>query len=131
MGDDSDAHGPQPFTAEERAPYSSELLRLIEDCVEYAPDDRPTFDRVLQRIRDAVDPTKANCASGLREADPGHSSFNNLQLRGDQYKLRTAFQGIPSGATRSDNFGLAGGTIPPPPPDSSSSESNDSYTPSP
>lgn len=64
--------------------YSAELQRLILQCLEYRPQDRPSFDEILERIN------APDLAHGMRNADlndPGFIGKHGLLIGHEMYRL--------------------------------------------
>ncbi|CAK3746347.1 hypothetical protein D0861_03905 [Lecanosticta acicola] len=110
----------EDFDEEAQAKYSKELRELVMRCVGYSPDERPSFDQLLRKIRrNTGDGGKRDYARGLRNAPAGHGRFNKYALRTarEEWMLRMVL--AKEWAVRK-----SGSRSPPPPP--SGNDSSDS-----
>ncbi|PPJ50601.1 hypothetical protein CBER1_05727 [Cercospora berteroae] len=74
------------FSAKHGDHYSQELRDFILDCLTLSPDDRPNFDALAVRVRQATNrlsETAVDRAAGLRDADGDDPRF-----AGDSYALK-------------------------------------------
>lgn len=65
--------------------YSADLLRLILQCMKYKPEERPTFTRILKRIRHFTSGGPVDHARGLRKAAQDDKAWQDHALAGGLY----------------------------------------------
>lgn len=59
--------------------FSNELCDLIEQCVSYSPDDRPSFEKLLEAIQYPKRPSPGHArAQRLRNANPADRLWPTL-----------------------------------------------------
>lgn len=73
------------------AHYSPELQRLILECLEYRPQDRPSFDEILERINALTETSSdKDLSHGMRNAQPNDPKFigeHGLLIGHEMYRL--------------------------------------------
>jgi hypothetical protein len=94
-----------------RALYSKDLLDLVESCVRYDDDDRPTTTELMDAIRHWTGEGPIDHAKGLRTADPTDKAWEDYILDTkfdkEQYTVGQPLIGNPPPEDRTD--------FPPPP----------------
>lgn len=86
---------PSDFADDVKEHYSSDLLDLVLSCLAESPIDRPSFDKLLRKIRRRTGEGANDLAQGLRTADEGDKGFSDHALIGiqDKWPLRSMLSG--------------------------------------
>lgn len=82
------------------ANYSNRLLNLIQQCLRYEPSRRPTFVRILQRVRNRTSPQAApDLSLGLKDgmADLATKNANTVLSHPNPYRYGLAREEIEDG----------------------------------
>lgn len=96
---------PSDFADDVKEYYSSDLLDLVLSCLAESPSDRPSFDKLLRKIRRRTGEGANDLAQGLRTADEGHKGFSDHALLGiqDKWPLKSMLSGkLPEDRTTPD-----------------------------
>ena len=96
---------PSDFEDDVKEHYSPDLLDLVLSCLAESPSDRPSFDKLLRKIRGRTGEGANDLAQGLRTADEGDKGFSDHALIGiqDKWPLRSMLSGkLPEDRTTPD-----------------------------